>query len=244
MNERPWYERAFDAPYLGLYPHRDLAAARAEVAALRARGLRGRGLDVGCGFGRHALAMLEEGIDAFGLDLSRELLARAAWLEGGARLRGRLLRGDVRALPVRERSLDFVTLFFSSFGYFDEAGNARALAEIGRVLRGEGLALLDLMNPTRVRERLEPFTRTERGGRILEERRSLLDSGRRVRKDVSLVERDGTTRRWHEDVRLYEVGELEPLLARAGLRLERAEGDFDGRPAAPDAPRQIVWARR
>jgi SAM-dependent methyltransferase len=238
-----WYERAFQASYLELYPHRDLESARAEVAALAARGLAGRGLDLACGFGRHVLAMRERGIVAFGLDLSRELLARAAVL-GDDVLGGRLVRSDARALPFASRALDFVTLFFSSFGYFDDGGNERVLAEIARVLAPRGLALLDLMNPARVRATLVPFTRTQRDGRILEERRALADGGRRVRKDVLLVERDGSERRWHEDVRLYETDELELLFGRAALRLERVEGDFDGRPAAREAPRHVVWARR
>jgi SAM-dependent methyltransferase len=243
-SEVPWFARAFRASYLELYPHRDLAAARLEVAALVARGLAGRGVDLGCGFGRHVLAMLERGIDARGLDLSAELLAHAARLEGGAHLAGRLLRGDLRALPFRARSLGFVTLFFSSFGYFDDAANARVAGEIGRVLAPGGLAFLDLMNPAHVRAELVPFTRSQRAGRVLEERRVLTDGGRRVRKDVRVVEPDGAELSWYEDVRLYEPAELAPLLLRAGLRVERLEGGFDGRGPGCDAPRLLVWARR
>ena len=58
-----------------------------------------------------------------------------------------------------------------------------------------------------------------------------------------LVAADGAERRWTEDVRLYESDELDALLARAGLRTERREGDFDGRAFGAESPRQIVWAR-
>lgn len=112
-DERPWYDAAFEADYLALYPHRDLAAARFEVGGLVERGLRGVVLDLGCGFGRHLLALRERGLEAFGLDRSRDLLARAHELEGGV-LRGSFVRGDFRALPFRERVFDGVVLLFSS----------------------------------------------------------------------------------------------------------------------------------
>ena len=238
----PWFDAAFERGYLELYPHRDLAAARAEVAGLLARGLAasaGRVLDLGCGFGRHLVALRARGLDAWGLDRSRELLARVP-----AELSGRIVRGDFRALPYRDRSFAAVVMLFSSFGYFDDAGNAGALAELARVLAPGGVAVLDVMNPALVRATLVPESLTRRAGLELHERRALAAGGRRVQKDVRARAADGSERRWREDVRLYEPEELGPLLAGAGLALVRVEGDFDGRPAGSDAPRQIVWARR
>ena len=55
---------------------------------------------------------------------------------------------------------------------------------------------------------------------------------------------DGTERRWHEDVRLFDREELAPWLAGHGLELERCWGDFDGSADTAEAPRRIVWARR
>ena len=85
---------------------------------------------------------------------------------------------------------------------------------------------------------------TERNGCVLHERRALTDSGRRVRKDVTLAGPNGEERRWHEDVRLFDLGDIEALLGRHGLRVLRSEGDFDGSATAPDAPRLIVWGER
>jgi len=238
-DQRQWYEVAFESGYLDVYPHRDLFAARAEVAGLVERGVGGRVLDLGCGFGRHLLALRERGLDAFGLDLSHELLRRT---DPG--LRGRVLRGDFRALPFRSGAFQCVLMLFSSFGYFEDDENALVLAEVRRVLASGGLVVLDLMNPVRLRATLVPESRTPRAGFELLERRRLERGGRRVVKEVVVRAQDGSERRWHEDVRLYEPYELAGLLPSAGLALARLEGDFDGRAFEPASPRQIVWARR
>ena len=245
-NEVPWFEVAFGRNYLELYPHRDLAAARAEVEGLVARGVGGRVLDLGCGPGRHALALKECGIDVVGLDRSRELLevARSLGATDHTRgpLAGRLVRGDFRLLPFEAGAFDAVLMLFSSFGYFGDEDNARVLAGAARVLDHDGVLVLDLMNAARVRATLVPESRVEREGSVLEERRSLIERGRRVRKDVCVRGPDGTQRAWREDVRLYEPSELGELLAGAGLLLLRLEGDFDGSPHGSTTPRMIVWA--
>jgi SAM-dependent methyltransferase len=239
----PWYVEAFREGYLRLYPHRDLSAARREAAFLVARGLRGRVLDLCCGFGRHTLALRESGIDAIGIDLSPELLAHAAGSPGWERLRGRILRGDARALPFADVSFGSVVNLFSSFGYFGEEGDKRVLLEIARVLAPGGFLALDLMNPAFVRARLVPFSRTERDGALLVESRSLVAGGRLVVKEVELHNESGRVR-WREEVRLYEPAELNRWLDAAGLRQTGACGDFDGSPLTEASARQLVLAER
>ena len=238
----PWYVEAFRSAYLGVYPHRDLEAARREAKFLVDQGARGRLLDVCCGFGRHCAALRDHGIRAYGLDLSLELLGRAGSL--APVLEGRLACGDARRLPFADACADTVVSLFSSFGYFGEEGDRRVLLEVGRVLRPGGLFVLDLMNPAQVRSTLVPLSRIEREGIGIEERRKLADGGRRVQKEVRLRARDGTQSAWTEDVRLYEAVELEPWLLGAGLALNAAYGGFDGSTLAPDSPRQILRARR
>jgi len=240
----PWYDAAFQRDYLRVYPRRDLESARPEVAFLLERGVSGRVLDLCCGFGRHTLLLRAAGVEVFGLDRSAELLAAAHDLPRAEQLlRGRLVRADMQSIPFRAARFDAVVNLFSSFGYLGEDGDAAVLAEIARVLRPGGLAVLDLMNPARVRSAL--VERSERAGPGFEllERRRLADGGRRVIKEVEL-ELDGRVRRWVEDVRLYEAAELDDMLARAGLTGIGAWGDFDARPPGPEAPRFIVCARR
>ena len=239
----PWYEEAFRSDYRRVYAHRDLASARLDIAFLIARGLSGKVLDLCCGFGRHTLALREGGIDAYGLDLSMELLREARLLEHAALLDSRLLRGDAAALPFRRGTFDGVVNLFSSFGYFGELGDARMLSEIARVLKPSGIAVLDLMNPAYVRANLRAETSREGQDFLLREARSLIDGGRRVVKEVELRLFDGGIRRWREDVRLYEEAELRSLLSGRGLRMETLHGEFDGRPFSANSPRLLITAR-
>ncbi|MDF1836780.1 MAG: class I SAM-dependent methyltransferase [Planctomycetota bacterium] len=242
--EKPWFETAFESGYLDVYPHRDLDAARVEVAWLMKQGVGGRTLDLCCGFGRHSLALLENGVDVIGLDLSADLLSQAKNLEGGEALAGRLLRGDVRYLPFASGSVDSLVNLFSSFGYFGEAGDQGVLDEITRVLRPGSRLVMDLMNPDRIRAGLVPESRTERDGFVLLESRRLEDSGQRVTKQVRIVNVDGRERSWKEDVRLYSPDRMGKLLQERGIEVDRVAGSFAGEPFSVDSTRQLLIARK
>ncbi|MEE8146121.1 MAG: class I SAM-dependent methyltransferase, partial [Longimicrobiales bacterium] len=186
----------------------------------------------------------ELGMDAYGVDLSAELLAQAGELPGGAALSGRLVRADARAVPFASATFDGLFNLFSSFGYFGPQGDLEVLDEIGRLLRPGGRALLDLMNPPLVRSNLVPHSTAERNGARILESRVLRQGGRLVTKDVSFSLPSGEERRWREEVRLYETRELAELLAPRGLEITDVDGDFSGAPYDERAERQIVRLRR
>lgn len=230
-----WFETAFRRDYLDLYYRRDDAAAKAEAAfAARALGLPpgSRVLDVACGTGRHARALAALGHRVVGADLSRELLAAASEV--------RRVRADMRALPFVD-AFDAATSFFTSFGYFDDAGNLRTLRSIAASLRRRGVFLLDFLNAVAVQAKLVPESVEERGGKRFRVRR-WIEAGR-VRKEV-VVEGDGDPRVYVEDVRLYLPHDLERLARAAGLSPVALYGDFDGRDYTTDAPRCILVSRK
>jgi SAM-dependent methyltransferase len=230
-----WYETAFRKQYLDLYYHRDEEAARGEAAfAKRALGLRdgSRVLDVACGAGRHGRALTALHMHVVGIDLSRDLLAEA---EGVLRV-----RADMRALPFRG-SFDAATSFFTSFGYFDDAGNRAAIASIAGAVRPGGVFLMDFLNAIAVETQLVPESEEKRNGRTFRIRRRIEEG--RVIKDV-VIEEEGLTLNYSESVRLYHHHDLVHLLTGAGLVPVAAYGAFDGRDFTTDAPRCILVARR
>lgn len=230
-----WYETAFRKQYLDLYYRRDDAAAQGEAAfAARALGLgpAARVVDVACGAGRHARALVALGFRVTGIDLSRDLLAAA---QGVARV-----RADMRALPFLG-TFDAATSFFTSFGYFDDRGNLEAMRSIAGALKPGGMFLLDFLNAVSVSAHLVPESTEERDGRKYHVRRRIEDG--RVVKDVR-IEEEGLTLSYSESVRLYLHHDLINLLKGAGLSILASYGAFDGRDFTTDAPRCILVARK
>jgi len=93
-------------------------------------------LDLGCGGGLFALALAELGARVIGVDLAPRGLAagRAEAARRGADCR--FLRGDVRRLPLADRSADLVLL---PDVIEHVPAPERAIAEAGRVLRPGGV---------------------------------------------------------------------------------------------------------
>lgn len=220
-----WFTDWFDADYAALYAHRDEVEAALAVGTLLevAPSLaEGPVLDLGCGSGRHLAILRKENPLAFGLDLSSHLLRLAP-----QDLRGWLLRGDMRHLPVRPGSLSGICFWFTPFGYFDDAGNQRLLGSLPGLLRPGGLLLLDLMNPERLKSGLIEDDTLERNGLRVRSQRAF--EGNRIVKRMTIERLDsGARREAMESVRVYDPAELRSMALDVGLRPVRELGDYDG----------------
>jgi SAM-dependent methyltransferase len=242
--DTPWYRRWFGEEYLDLYPHRDQDEARRAVDLLMRRvelAPEARVLDLACGAGRHLQALAGQGLAAVGLDLSEPLLLRARKRVPEAHL----VRGDMRWLPLATASVDAVTSFFTSFGYFDsEEEDRRVLGEMRRVLRPGGKVLLDFLNAKSVAADLTPRDEREVDGRRVVQERRLVDEGRKVEKRIHLAPGPNgePAQQFRERVRLYQPEELEAMMRRADLEPEERLGSYGGDPFGPDSPRVILLA--
>jgi SAM-dependent methyltransferase len=239
---RKWYETAFRETYLLTYPHRDDASASREIAAIVAllglSGTRARILDLCSGTGRHAAALAKSGFDVVGLDLSSVLLAKAA---DRGELAGRLVRADMRRLPLGEE-FDVVLSLFTSFGYFaDDAVNEAVAREMFRVLAPGGKVLIDHMNPASVKRNVGEDER-DLGGRKVRQRRWI--EGKRIRKEIVIAKKPGEETKVMEDVRIYEPGEMKALLRAAGFEGVRILGSVQGEELTPASDRMIAVAAR
>jgi SAM-dependent methyltransferase len=233
-----WFEEWFGEEYLALYPHRDEVDA-AHLVRLLGRlvgwGPGWRVLDICCGPGRHARALDDAGLAVTGLDLSAALLRKAREATAAP-----LVRADIRALPLRPRSMDAGLNLFTSFGYFDtdEEHAATLAGMVGTVRRG-GWFVLDFLNAELVASRIaegEGSVEAGEGGTRL--RRFRTPGGRHVVKEILLA--DG--RRFQERVRLFGAGELGAMLAEAGAVVRHCFGDYDGGPRHARSPRTLLVA--
>ncbi|MFO7588269.1 MAG: class I SAM-dependent methyltransferase [Gemmatimonadota bacterium] len=240
---RDWFRDWFGEEYLAIYPHRDEREAEAAVRLFLEAAPPPHAapvLDLACGAGRHLRELLAAGVPALGLDLSLELLRQAREASPGARL----LRADMRRLPLADGGLGGLTSFFTSFGYFaTREEDAVVAGEMRRVLCTGGSFMLDFLNARRVRAELVPEDVNEvRGLRVRQSREIRGDTVlKRIRIDAG--PEDTASREFQERVRLYEPDELERLLAARGLETTAKFGDYGGAPFARDAPRLILAGR-
>jgi len=101
--------------------------------------VRGTGVacDMGCGPGQIARYLHERGVQVLGVDLSPEMVSRARQLNPAIEFR----TGNMLALDVADESWGGIAAFYSII-HIPRADVVRALRELSRVLRREGLLLL------------------------------------------------------------------------------------------------------
>jgi len=239
-SQADWWQEFFSGPVLEFVLHsRDEEQTQADADFLQhALGLPpgARILDVPCGGGRLALEMARRGYRVTGVDFSPGLLEAARAGAAAQGLQCAWERRDMRDLPWPGQ-FDGAYCFWSSFGYFDEPGNADFLQAVAQVLKPGAPFVMD--TPL-METRLPEMATQERvwwpvGDLLaLEERRFDHVSGR-VESDWILV-RDGLLEKKRLSIRLYTYRELCRLLERAGFGRHRAYGSLDLDPFEMGAP--------
>jgi ubiquinone/menaquinone biosynthesis C-methylase UbiE len=257
----PWWRTHFDDRYFELhYPLFTEARSRAETAGIRELlGLHcdARILDAPCGWGRHTVLLAEAGLDAFGADLSVDLLRHAPRTVPGYATpatadndtddrphRPHYTAADIRALPFANASFDAVINVFTSLGLFlNDDDDIAALREARRVLRPHGALLLESMH------------RDDIAAHYAEYDRWTLPDGTRVRVKRRFDPITGTShehlhwRRGNEHgqlqhtLRLRTATEIDTLLRTAGFGRIDYYGSWHGHPFRHDHHSLIAIAR-
>ena len=223
---KPWYEEVFDEDFLRTLPFMTPAQTAREVDFIRealSAPAGGEVLDVGCGYGRHALELAQQGLRLTGLDLSLPMLIRAADHAQKRGLAVNFVHADMREMTYNGQ-FDAAYCVLSSFGYFDEETNLRVATAICRALKPGGRFLLDIINrdyivgdlPSRVWWEgdgcvvLEEVDFSYHTSRALIRRSVVFGNGRQTEQEIS--------------VRAYSLHEVGKLLRQAGLRVLEVSG--------------------
>jgi SAM-dependent methyltransferase len=193
-------------------------------------------LDLGCGTGRHAVALLRRGYEVVGVDRSAAMVAEARARAATANAAFHV--GDVRDADLGRR-FDAVVMLFAVLGY--QTTNADALAALRTVQRhlvDGGLALFDVWyGPAVLAQR--PSARERTVGALRRRSSSRLDVSRQICSVAFELHRSGgdVVRETH-DMRFFFPLELELLLDAAELELLRI-GSFPDFERDPD---ETTWS--
>jgi SAM-dependent methyltransferase len=235
-----WYEAAFDRFYPILYSHRD------SDEAFRAIGTFGKYfegqapvLDLASGDGRYLEALLANGQETFGLDLSLYLLEQSAEKHSHD---GRLVQADMRYVPLLNASFGGVINMFTSFGYFSvDTDNLLVFREVQRILRPGGVFLFDFINAERISANLLEETRRVSLGHDIHERRSIESHGKYLVKRATITnQRTEACEEIEERLRLYTKSDLLVMFDSVGLTVREVFGDYRGNAFTPGVSERVI----
>ncbi|SJM34495.1 class I SAM-dependent methyltransferase [Mesorhizobium delmotii] len=197
-------------------------------------------LELGCGYGRIANRLAEKGARVTGLDISPTLLKKAESDAAERRVDVDYVLGDMRSLPWRDR-FDAAFLWYSTFGYFNEADNERVLHEAASSLKKGGRLLIDQHNrfvPPHDRSPTCEIVQRNDDLRIdILNYDGLIDRGNCER----IVVRNGCVRRTRRSTRYYGFSEYGRMLRSAGFETVEAYGQ-EGGEFTSCGPRLVVVA--
>jgi len=177
-------------------------------------------LDLACGHGRHTIELKKRGFDVDGLDFSDHLLVIAREHARRENLRISFYEQDIHRMNLKIK-YNKIFLLFSEFGLFDAAV---ALKNMAKVLRTDGLFLLDCDNVFRLIQYLLKHPKSP------------------YHFDFSKMELRGKGNN-SQAVRYYIVPELEVLLQNAGLQVTSVYSSYQKEKLNINSKRIIIVAK-
>ncbi|HEX5062009.1 MAG TPA: class I SAM-dependent methyltransferase, partial [Kofleriaceae bacterium] len=228
---KPWFVDLFDEDYLRTLPFLTPQATQAEAEfVINAMNLApgAQVLDLGCGYGRHAMELAARGFHVVGLDLSTPLLVRGGEEAHRRGLTINFVRGDMRELDF-ENQFDGVYCLFSTFGYFDDETNKKTLQNVARALKPNGKVLVEILNRDYVIADLPTRVWWEGDGCVVLEEVELNYFSSRIQVNRSVVFDDGRQLEQEISVRAYSLHEVGKLMHAAGFRVLEVSGGYQMR---------------
>lgn len=188
-----------------------------DIEFLRTALRKGVTLDLCCGPGRHSIP-LSSYVNVVSFDLSKDFLSVIK--DRGSDKPLYLVQGDMRKLPFKEASFDNVINMHTSFGYFSDKENEFVLQEVSRILKPEGLFVLDVANAKCFLGNFRERGWDESDSFYVLEKRNLdWETKRMVSRWILIDKKVGSMEELIVDHRLYDLNELKNLLAQVNLEI-------------------------
>ena len=249
MNQPEWPVAFFDDDYLRIYrPTFTAELTNLEVDFIEHALALPKGsaiLDMGCGFGRHAIGMAQRGHQLTGLDFNPRYLEIAADDSAAAGVTVTWEAGDMRAIG-HKGEFAGVYSYFTSFGYFSDEENEQVLDQVAAAMQPKGRFLLDVMNRDWIltHPQQRNWQQRDDGALHMEESALELRTSRIVSRQILIDAKGGPQVTKEYFLRAYTCAELSALLARHGLLVQRVYGGPDRSEYSTETRRLILLAEK
>ncbi len=233
-----WYKDWFDSPYYHiLYKNRDTKEAKKFIKNLIDKLKPDNNawfLDAACGKGRYSIYLSSLGFKVDAFDLSENSINDAKRFENE---KLKFYINDIR-VPLKENYYDYVFNLFTSFGYFDDENNQKAIEALGSSLKTGTTIVIDYLNANQVINNLVEREIKEVDGITFSISRRLVDGF--ITKQISFNDKN-----YQEQVKAIYLNDFEKMLKKANLDIEKVFGDYDLSNFDPiNSKRLIIIARK
>ncbi|RLG72701.1 MAG: hypothetical protein DRO23_10050 [Thermoprotei archaeon] len=251
--EKEWFKEFFDKIYYETYrplesEERNKAEAEFIVKVLDLpKG--SKVLDLGCGYGRHAVYLAKWGYKVTCYDLSKYLLKKARERAKEFKVKMEFVRGDMRKLNY-SNTFNGVYMAFTTFGYFSDKENFKLLKKISKALKEKGKLLIDTWNKFRTISHFYSQGGTEvyrwwKSGDYIILDKTRFDMEKEAIINIRIFIKDGKIiceRKF--EVIAYSFKELKNMLNRAGLVIVKAYGNYQGEAFQMNSRRLVIVAEK
>lgn len=236
---KEWFAEWFDTPYYHtLYKHRDFSEAERFISNLLdylQLPKEAKCLDLACGKGRHAIFLNKQGYNVTGVDLSANSISEAKAFENDS------LRFDVHDMRevYEENAYDAIFNLFTSFGYFDDdAQNEKVLRSMHKMLKEDGVLVIDFMNAHKTIKNLVAQEVKEVDGIEFDISRKY--DGSHIYKNIAF-EDDGESFSFQERVQAIKKERFLELFDKVGLKVKDTFGNFSLDPFDAETSDRLIF---
>ena len=213
--------------------------------------------ELGCGYGRHAIALADLGYEITGLDYSHdfiELAKKEAEVKG---VTAKFVQQDMREMAY-EAKFDAVINIFSSFGYFaNDEDNQLILQRVHHALKPGGIFLIDLNSLGRTLRRYIANGQYDEKRQVFTVSRDrVFPSGYKGRLRLDFdpkTMKSSWIYHWQEngkpqqdggEIRVYSLAEITYLMKEANLVIDGVWGNYEMEEFTAISPRMILKAHK
>lgn len=199
-------------------------------------------LDLGCGPGRHCLALAKMGYNVTGIDCSDFLLSKAR--ENIDNLSIDYIQTDMLDF-IKQSSFDLIINMFNSFGYFDsQEKNQTLINNAFKNLKESGTFIIDTVGKETLARTIDPVHLSEyKNGDIRIERPLLIDDMQIFSNQWILIRGDKAFKRSYQHY-VYTPIELTHMCINAGFSKVQCYGCLSGSDYDLESDRLVIVAEK